>query len=134
MADVDIEKIRQVIANLLAEGDEVGAAAVWNLKDEYLKLQAVILANPNSHRGNDFRFNFLSIPANAEDREIFNRWDLNLRKEKEYGIERGSAVEWHWAQFVINNGPVTIAMAEHASKSDPEGWKQAAYELEEEGQ
>jgi len=132
MAEVSLEKVRKIIADLLGAGDEEGAAALWNLNDEYIKLQAAIPARQNTAAGVEPRFNYLSIPANEDDRQIFNRWDFNLREDKAYGCERGSAVEWHWAQFLINNGPVTRAMVEHAMKADPEGWKKAAYELEEE--
>lgn len=136
MSDVDLEKVRTVISDLLKKGDEESAQAIWNLKDEYIKLQAVFLSCPqgSGNLHNDSRFNFLSIPAGEEDRQIFNRWDFNLREDKAYACERGSAVEWHWAQFLVNHGPVTRAMVEHAIKADPEGWKKAAYELEEEGE
>lgn len=136
MEEVDIEKVRAAIRCLDKSGAPSSSSAVWNLLDEYLRLQAVSL-HVDSHSlafesPNDSHFNFLSTPAGAEDRDIFIRWDINLRKDRAYGIERGSAVEWHWAQFLVNNGPVTIAMVDHASESDPDGWKKAAYELEEE--
>lgn len=139
MVYVDMERIRKVISDLLQKGDSDLAHAVWDMKSEYIRLRAAYsTGHPDflreaSDPSDDATFNIISAPASEEDCLIFNRWDFNLRREKEYAIERGSAIEWDWAQFVINNGPVTIGMVNHASRSDPDGWKRAAYELEEEG-
>lgn len=138
MAVVDTDEIWRIVADLVEMGRREDAERLKNLKDEYIKLRAVFLFNstrtlPDGIREDDERLRLASEEASRSDRETFIQWDMNLRADKAYGVERGSATEWHWANFVANGGPVTMAMVEHASTADPEGWKRAINELEEEG-
>lgn len=138
MAVVNTDEIWSIIADLVEMGRREDAERLKNLKDEYIKLRAVFLYSstrtlPEGIKEEDERFRLASQEAEKSDWETFVRWDINLRADKSYGVEKGSAAEWHWANFLANGGPVTVAMVEHASAADPEGWKRAISELEEEG-
>lgn len=133
MMIVNIDHIWRITADLVQMGRREDAEAVKNLKDEYIKLRAIYLFDssrilPGEIEEDSKRLNYQSTPADLQDHQAFIQWDLNMRADKFYAIERGSAVEWQWAQFVINGGAVTEAMVEHATSADPEGWKKAMLE------
>lgn len=133
MATVDVDRVWHIIVDLVEMGRREDAEVIKNLKDDYIKLSAIFHFNstrpPFGEIADDERINFMSAEAGKGDWETFIRWDINRRQEGIYDIERGSAVEWHWAHFLVNRGPVTMAMVEHASNADPEGWGRAASEL-----
>lgn len=138
MAAVDVDRVWKVIADLVEGGNREDAEAIKDPKDEYIKVHVTLSFLRGSTDGTldmrpiPERFNFLSSPVESADREVFVRWDINRRSGRGVAAERGSAVEWHWASFLLNDGPVTQAMVDHAGRCDPEGWKRAAYEVEEE--
>lgn len=134
---VNIDHIWRITADLVEMGRRDDAEAVKKLKDEYIKLRSVYLFDssrilPSGIEEECQRLNAHGTPVGDAERQAFVQWDLNKRADKYYAIERGSAVEWQWAQFVINGGAVTQAMVEHAASCDPEGWKKAISDAEEE--